>query len=79
VTIIPWFNIFFLIFVLIVLLMLRRMWLQFRERAIDPVLEDIGEAWDGVENQADAAAVQARGVWGRFKGWMGTWSGTPRK
>jgi hypothetical protein len=79
VTIIPWFNIFFFLVLAIILFMLRRMWMQFRERSIDPVLDDIGEAWDNVGEGADAAADQARGVWGRFKGWLGTWSGTPRK
>mgnify|MGYP005845497899 CR=1 FL=1 len=79
VTIIPWFNIAFFIVVAIILLMLRRMWLQFRERSIDPVLEDISETWDGVEDRADAAASRARGVWGRFMGWLGTWGGRPRK
>jgi Protein of unknown function (DUF1523) len=78
VTIIPWFNIFFLGFLLIVAFMIRRMWLQFRERSVDPVLEDVGEAWDSVEDHADAAAVQARGVWGRFTAWLGTWKGKPR-
>ncbi|MEZ5772634.1 uncharacterized protein DUF1523 [Defluviimonas denitrificans] len=78
VTIIPWFNIFFFVFLAVILLMLRRMWLQFRERSIDPVLEDMGEAWDSVEDRAGAAATEARGVWGRFKAWLGTWRGKPR-
>ncbi|MCV2871842.1 DUF1523 family protein [Defluviimonas sp. WL0050] len=77
-TIIPWFNIFFFVFLAVILLVLRRMWLQFRERSIDPVLEDMGEAWDGVEDRADAAAGRARGVWGRFRAWLGTWKGKPR-
>lgn len=78
VTIIPWFNIVFLTFVALVLLMLRRMWLQFRERSIDPALSDVGEVWDGVENTAGAARDQARGVWGRFRAWLGTFRGKPR-
>ncbi|MGB3317298.1 MAG: DUF1523 family protein [Albidovulum sp.] len=78
-TIIPWFNIFFFVFVAVILLVLRRMWLQFRERSIDPVLEDMGEAWDGVEDRADAAAGRARGLWGRFTAWLGTWKGKPRQ
>ncbi|MDI3336935.1 DUF1523 family protein [Defluviimonas aestuarii] len=77
-TIIPWFNIFFFVFLAVILLVLRRMWLQFRERSIDPVLEDVSEAWDGVEDRADAAAGRARGVWGRFRAWLGTWKGKPR-
>lgn len=78
VTIIPWFNIFFLGFLLIVVLVVRRMWLQFRERSIDPVIEDMGEAWDGVEARADAAGAQARGAWGRFTAWLDTFKGKPR-
>ncbi len=77
-TIIPWFNIFFFVVLAVVLFMLRRMWLQFRERALDPVLEDVGEAWEGVENRADRAADEVRGVWGRFRGWLATWKGRPR-
>ncbi|MBC7141105.1 MAG: DUF1523 family protein [Rhodobacteraceae bacterium] len=79
VTIIPWFNIVFFIVLAFILFMIRRMWLQFRERSIDPVLENMGEAWDGVEDRADEAAVRARGVWGRFVAWLGTWKGKPRR
>lgn len=76
--IIPWFNIFFFVVLAIVLFMLRRMWLQFRERTLDPVLEDVGEAWEGVEDRADRAADEARGIWGRFRAWLATWKGRPR-
>lgn len=78
-TIIPWVNIVILTFLAFVLFMLRRMWLQFRERMIDPVVEDMGEAWDNVDAQADEAARKARGVWGRFMAWLGTWKGKPRR
>lgn len=79
VTIIPWFNIVFFVLLLLILFMLRRMWLQFRERSIDPVLADVGEAWDGVEDRAGQAADGARGLWGRLTGWLGTWKGKPRR
>lgn len=79
VTIIPWFNIVFFVVLLILFLLFRRMWLQFRERSIDPVLEDMGEAWDNVDAQADQAADRARGVWGRITAWFGTWKGKARK
>jgi len=78
VTIIPWVNIFLLVVFLVILLTIRAMWRQFRERSIDPVLEDVSEAWDEVEDRADAAGDRARGVWGRFMGWLGTWKGKPR-
>jgi len=68
VTIIPWFNIAFFVALAILIFMLRRMWLQFRERALDPALEDVGEAWEGVEGRAGHAADEVRGFWGRFKG-----------
>ena len=79
VTIIPWTTIIILTMLLLVIGLIRAMWRQFRERSIDPVLEDVSEAWDEVEERADAAGDHARGVWGRFTGWLGTWSGKPRK
>lgn len=78
VTIIPWFNIFFFVVLAIVIFMIRRMWLQFRERALDPALENVGGAWSGVEDRAGQAADRARGVWGRFRAWLDTWKGKPR-
>ncbi|GAB4384458.1 DUF1523 family protein [Albidovulum sp.] len=75
VTIIPWFNIFFFLFLAFVLLMIRRMWLQFRERSLDPLLEEAGDAWDEVDRRADEAAERARGIWGRFRAWLGRWRG----
>ena len=78
-TIIPWVNIVLLIAFVILVLLFRRMWLQFRERSIDPLLENVEEAWESVDERADLAAGRARGVWGRFTGWLRTWKGTPRK
>lgn len=79
VTIIPWFNIFFFVFLAFVLVMIRRMWLQFRERMIDPMVDDVNEALDAADARADAARDRARGAWGRFAGWLGTWKGKPRR
>src|SRR5690606_17171896 len=78
VRIIPWFNIFFFGILSLLIFMLRRMWLQFRERALDPALEDVGEGWEGVEGRAGHAAEEVRGVWGRFRAWLMTWKGKPR-
>lgn len=72
VTIIPWVNIIILSLLAFVLLMLRRMWLQFRERTIDPALEDAGEAWDAVDARADAAR-------GRLGAWLASWRAPRRK
>ena len=72
VTLIPWLNIIIIAFLLFVLVMARMMWLQFRERMVDPAI-------DRIAAEADAAAAGARGVWGRFTRWLDTWRGKPRK
>jgi hypothetical protein len=72
VRIIPWFNILFFIALAAVLLLLWRMWAQFRERTIDPTLESIGDTFDEIDETAD-------GIWARFKGWLATWTGKPRR
>lgn len=67
-TVFPWVNIIILAVLLLIVLLIRAMWRQFRERSIDPVLEDVSEAWDEVEERADAAGEKARGVWSRLTG-----------
>jgi hypothetical protein len=79
VTIIPWFNIFFFVFLAFIVFMLWRMWAQFRERTVDPLIEDAGEAWDRVDDRADAVADSARGKWTGFRAWLDTWKGKPRR
>ncbi|MBV1867330.1 MAG: DUF1523 family protein [Marinosulfonomonas sp.] len=66
VRIIPWVNIVILTALLILIFMIRRMWAQFRERSIDPVIEDVSEA-------SDEARDKARGVFSRLVSWLGTW------
>lgn len=72
VRIIPWVNIILLLVFAGVLFLFWRMWAQFRERTIDPTLESIGDAFDEVDERAE-------GIWGRFKAWLATWRGKPRK
>lgn len=79
VRIIPWVNIIILTMLLLIVLTIRAMLKQFKERSIDPVLEDVEEAWDEVEARADAAGDEVRGVWSRFMAWLGTFKGKPRK
>ena len=73
VRIIPWFNIFFFIFLVVAYFFIRAMWRQFRERSVDPLLEDAGEVWDKVDDHADSAKERASGVFGRFGAWLATW------
>jgi Protein of unknown function (DUF1523) len=75
VSIVPWVNIVILTLLAVGLYMLRRMWIQFRERTIDPALAGVGDAWDNVDATADAARDRAKGVFGRFIAWVGTWRG----
>ena len=72
VTIIPWFNILFFIVLAGILFLLWRMWAQFRERTIDPTIESIGDTMDEIDAKAD-------GLWARFKAWLATWTGKPRR
>jgi hypothetical protein len=71
VSIFPWVNIVILTALAFLLFMLRRMWLQFRERTIDPALEDMGDAFVRADARADAARANARTSWGRFTAWLG--------
>lgn len=71
VRLIPWVNIVILSVLAGMLLLLWRMWAQFRERTIDPALANVGEAWDRVDRRADAAR-------GRFGRWLDSWRSRKR-
>lgn len=73
VTLIPWLNIVILGFLAFVILMIRRMWAQFRERMVDPALADVGETFDAAGARVEAAQKEARGFFGRIGAWLGTW------
>lgn len=62
VTLIPWANIAILGGVLFVVLLIRRMWLQFRERMIEPAI-------DRIDARADEARANARGLRVRLSNW----------
>lgn len=69
-TIIPWVNIILLIVFLTIAFMIRRVWLQFRERTIDPALDDVSQSWEALDARADAARDRAVGRWARVKNWF---------
>ena len=73
VTLIPWVNIVILTFLAFVIFMVRKMWLQFRERMVDPTLADVGETFDAAGARVEAAQKEARGFFGRIGAWLGTW------
>lgn len=73
VTLIPWLNIVILGFLAFVIFMIRKMWLQFRERMVDPALADVGETFDAAGARVDAAKKEARGFFGRIGAWINSW------
>ena len=64
-TIIPWVNIVILSAFLLVLFMVRRMWLQFRERTIDPAVIDMQEGIDDLESGARGFGERVRRLFRR--------------
>ncbi|MFD1882731.1 DUF1523 family protein [Paracoccus pacificus] len=78
-----WGLIIFTVLILAFLLLFWRMWAQFRERTIDPTLARADAAWNRVEDGADAArdrvVTRATDAKGRFRGWLDSWRGKPRK
>ncbi|OJY26885.1 MAG: hypothetical protein BGP11_19045 [Rhodobacterales bacterium 65-51] len=68
VRLIPWVNIVVLVLLGLLVLMLWRMWAQFKERMIEPAMDDLNNTLDAVDARADAARDRARGFWGRLFG-----------
>jgi len=66
VSIVPWFNIFFFLFLMGAIVFIRAMWRQFRERSVDPLLDAAGDQLDEVQ-----AGVAERK--GRVARWLDTW------
>jgi hypothetical protein len=73
VRLIPWVNIIILSALGFAVFMIRKMWLQFRERMVDPALVEVGESFDAAGQRVDAARKEARGFFGRIGAWLGTW------
>jgi hypothetical protein len=73
VTLIPWVNIIILTFLAFLAFMIRKMWLQFRERMVDPAMVEVGETFDAAGDRVDAARKEARGFFGRIGAWLNTW------
>ncbi len=71
VRLIPWLNGVILLTLLIVVLAIRRIWLQFRERTIDPLLGRGREKIDAVDAYADEKR-------GRISRWLDSWRGKPK-
>ncbi len=66
VRIIPWFNIFFFIFLGVAFFFVRAMWMQLRERTVDPLI-------DSAEHRIDEAQAGVAEQRGRIRRWLNTW------
>jgi len=73
VTLIPWINIILLTTLAFVLFMIRKMWLQFRQRMVDPALAEVGETFDAAGARVETVRKEARGFIGRIGAWLNTW------
>ncbi|WBU65273.1 DUF1523 family protein [Paracoccus aerodenitrificans] len=77
-----WPAMLILIVLGILLMLLWRMWNQFRQRTIDPAARRVGEAVDRVDARADAAVDRVSDEFNEaregFTGWLNTWKGKPR-
>lgn len=65
--IIPYFNIGLLIVLAALALYLRAKWQAFIARRVEPIIAEVQETWDGVENRAEDAALGAKGIWAKAK------------
>ena len=68
---IPWLNIIILVLFFAVIGLIWRAWRRFRQRRIDPVVDDIQDGWDAA---GDAVAERRS----RFSRWLDTWRGKKR-
>jgi len=62
----PWLNLFIFAVLIVGLLFARAMWMQFRERTLDPLADSAGDRLDHVN--ADLAERR-----GRLRRWLDTW------
>ncbi len=68
VRLIPWFNIIFFIVLGLFGLGLFRLMQRFKRSRIDPVLEDIEDAWDGASDRAGQAGGRLSRFWKKTTG-----------
>ncbi len=66
VRIIPWVNIIILILLALLVFWIWRIFARFKERRIDPMLEEAAVTLDELDDKADAAANKAKGFFSRI-------------
>lgn len=68
VRLVPWFNIVFLVLLALFILFLWRVWRQFRERTVDPIIEDATETFENVGDRAAETHGAVRRWFDRLRG-----------
>jgi hypothetical protein len=68
---IPYFNILILTIMAGLALGFYRLTQWFKRNSIDPIVEDVGETWDAVDDYTDEKR-------GRLRAWLDTWKNKPR-
>ncbi len=66
VRLIPWLNIVILLLLAFLIFWIVKIWRQFRERSIDPLLEDAGEAYERVGDHATEHRGQSPALAGQL-------------
>ncbi|WP_240513972.1 DUF1523 family protein [Paramylibacter kogurei] len=68
VTLIPWFNIIFTIFLALICLGIYRLMQLFKRRRIDPMVDSVEDAWDDVSETTHSMGDRVRGWFKRLGG-----------
>ncbi len=71
VQLIPYFNIFVLVSLAVLVLWVWRLWSRFHERRIEPIFDTVSIAIDHADRRADSLRERALA-------WLGSWRGKPR-
>ena len=61
VTIIPWANIIILTVLFLFVVTLYRMWQQFRQRTIEPLVDDVEDVLEIADEKKDSAVDKVKG------------------
>lgn len=72
VTIIPWFNIILLALVALFFFWLWRVWVRFRRRTVEPLMDDASDRLEQIDDKIDDTR-------GRFRKWRDSWRDPAKK
>lgn len=68
VTFFPWFNVVFFVILALILLGIFRLWQRFKRRRIDPMVENVEDAWDDMGEATSGIGGRIKGLFGKKTG-----------